>query len=183
LSDRIHSKATKKEASEKQQRLSPGEEDALKAYILQLQGWGWPARVEHVHAMATELLRKKGVSKPLGINWVQKYIKRYPELKSKYVPPLDKERASAEDSYIIGEWLEPYARTIKEYNIQLEDNYNMDEKGFMMGVIQKLRVIVLKHKSVRNRPRLASVMLIGVLLTRRLKLGKEEGGRGTAIDM
>jgi len=34
---------------------------------------------------------------------------------------------------------------IEQYKIDLVDIYNIDEKGYMMGVIAKCRVVVSKH--------------------------------------
>ena len=79
--------------------------------------------------MAAGLLCKKGVNQPLGVNYVQKYIKRHPEWRSKYVPSLDKERASAEDPKIIGDWFQLYAKTLKDYNIQPETPIIWMRKG------------------------------------------------------
>ena len=78
-----------------QQRLSPEEETTLVNYILRLQAWGWPGQVEYIRAIAQELCEAKGDKKPLGVNWTQKFLRRHPNIKTKYVPPLDKERAAA----------------------------------------------------------------------------------------
>ncbi|KAL2039744.1 hypothetical protein N7G274_007603 [Stereocaulon virgatum] len=51
-----------------QQRLSPGEEAALREWILQLAEWGWPARVSKAKKMAEEKLHERKDSKPLGPN-------------------------------------------------------------------------------------------------------------------
>ena len=40
--------------------------------------------------MAQELLTAKGDNKPIGINWTQKFLIRHPEIKTAYVPPLNK---------------------------------------------------------------------------------------------
>ena len=68
LDRRIYGQATKKQDSEKRQRLTPEEEQAIATWILRLQAWGWPPRVEQTRSMAIELLLKKGDTKPLGVN-------------------------------------------------------------------------------------------------------------------
>ncbi len=46
LVDRINGATSRSIAHEDDQRLTPGEEAALLAWVLRLQAWGWPARVE-----------------------------------------------------------------------------------------------------------------------------------------
>ena len=128
------------------QRLTPEEETAILNWILRLQAWGWPPLVAQTRYMANELLLKKGDRKPIGINWPQKFMKRHPSIKSAYIPPLDKERAIAQDPTILQDWFQLYLRVRSEYEVQDCDIYNMDEKGFMMGVIAKLRVMISKHE-------------------------------------
>ena len=47
--------------------------------------------------MAEDLLRVKGDIQPLSKNWVQKFLSRHKEIKTKYILPLNKERALAQD--------------------------------------------------------------------------------------
>ena len=132
---------------EEQQRLFPEEEAILVKWIIRLQAWGWPARVEQARFMAEDLLRAKGDMQPLGKNWVQKFLSRHKEIKTKYIPPLDKERALAQDPQILKDWFELYGRIKAQYNVRDGDIYNMDEKGFLQGVIAKLRVLLSKYEA------------------------------------
>ena len=106
--DRINGKQAHATAHENLQRPAIGEEQALLGWILRLQAWGWPARVEQTRLMAQELLTAKGDNKPIGVNWTQKFLSRHPEIKTAYVPPLDKERAIAQEPAILTEWFELY---------------------------------------------------------------------------
>ena len=47
---------------------------------------------------------------------------------------------------IIKGWFDLFMRLKTEFNVQDEDIYNMDKKGFMMGVIAKMRVMVSKYE-------------------------------------
>ena len=128
-----------------QQRLSPGEEAALREWILQLAEWGWPARVSKVKKMAEEILHERKDFKLLGPNWVAKFLSRYDDLKTRFSQPLDKERAAATSPETVQRWFDLVARTIKDYNIRQEDVYNMDEKGYAMGIGGKAKVVVSRH--------------------------------------
>jgi hypothetical protein len=45
----------------------------------------------------------------------------------------------------LSHWFELYQTTVQQYNIKLENRYNMDEKGVMMGYIGKVKVIISKY--------------------------------------
>ncbi len=81
--------------------------------------------------MAMELLEAKGIKRPIGLYWPQKFMKRYPEVKTAYIPPLDKERAMAQDPVILSYWFELYLHLKTTYEVEDRDIYNLDEKGFM----------------------------------------------------
>ncbi len=73
-------------------------------------------------------------------------MSRHPQLKTKCVPPLDKEGALAQDPAFLQGWSDLFEAMKAKYNIQEGDIYNMDEKGFMMGVIAKLKVMISKYE-------------------------------------
>ena len=141
---------SKNEHDEKRQRLLPEAEDALIDWILQMQAWGWPPRCLQLRLMAIELLCLKGDTAPLGVNWNQKFLRRHPNLATRFTQSLDKERAMMHDTEKIEAWFELFARVMIEYDIQLEDLYNMDEKGFAMGILGSLQVICSKHERAQK---------------------------------
>jgi hypothetical protein len=95
LQGRIKGAKPKAQDAEDRQRLTLLEEEALKDWCLQLEAWGFPARVEALRRMAKDMLLAKGDINPLGKNWQSYFFERHLELKSKFIPPLDKERAGA----------------------------------------------------------------------------------------
>jgi hypothetical protein len=127
------------------QRLSVPEEKAIRDWLLELSGWGWPIRIERLCAMATNLLVEKGDMADLGVHWTDQFLSRHPELKSKFVAGLDKERAKAQDPDIFRDWFKLYKTTVEKYRIKQQNRHNMDEKGVMLGFISKVRVIVSKY--------------------------------------
>ena len=62
--------------------------------------------------------------------WVNCFIKRHPELKSKYTWPYDYQRAKCEDPELIKSWFKCVQKTIQKYNISEQDIYNIDETSF-----------------------------------------------------
>lgn len=147
LQDKIKARRSAKEYHEQYQRLNVLEEKALIDWILRLQAWGWPARVDQVREMARFLLDKKNDKKPLGINWVQKFLDRHPQLKTAFIPPLDKERASAQNRQIFEEWFALFLSVKTEYSVSESNIWNMDEKGFLQGVIGKEKVVISKYQA------------------------------------
>ena len=79
-------------------------------------------------------------------NWYVGFLDRHPQLRARYIPPLDKERVLAEDPSIITAYFNLFVSTMAEYKIHLDDVYNMDKKGYMMGVIRKFRAIVARSQ-------------------------------------
>ena len=61
---------------------------------------GIPPSKTHVQDMADRLLREHG-RKPTGKNWVDNFIKRTPELQTRWSRLYDRQRAACEDPAII----------------------------------------------------------------------------------
>ena len=92
--------------------------------------------------MATYLL----VCKPLGVNWYEKFLARHPDYHLKYSKALDQARKDISTPESYRKWFDLYTNTIKEYGILPGDQYNMDEKGIAMGLIDSVKAIVSKEE-------------------------------------
>ena len=77
----------------------------------------------------------------IGGHWVNQFIKRHPELKSKCTRKYDYQRAKCEDPKLIKAWFARVQETIEKNGILMEDIYNMDETGFQMGVASTAKVV------------------------------------------
>jgi len=77
------------------QKLSVAEEEALRDWCLELKSWGWLLCIKQLRAIAIELLMDKGDTRDLSVHWTDQFFHRYPDLKTKFVAGLDKERAEA----------------------------------------------------------------------------------------
>ena|SRR5450432_2549436 len=96
--------------------------------------------------MAEELLRAKNDRKELGVHWQDHFLSRFPDLKTKYISGLDKNRFSAQDPIIISAWFDLFSHIKNEFNVHPSDIYNIDEKGFMVGMLQRTKVIISKYE-------------------------------------
>ena len=92
------------------------------------------------------MLRKRGYTRDLGYYWVDKFLHRHPDLKTKFLSPMDKNRNNtASDPATIAHWFELYITMKQKYNVEDQDTYNMDEKGFMLRVLKKVKYVISKH--------------------------------------
>ena len=66
------------------QKLSDTEESTLLAWILDMDKCGLPLHLPIVRHLAQLLVSARLPSTTIGENWVNCYVKRHPELKSKY---------------------------------------------------------------------------------------------------
>ena len=136
-------------------KLTETEEDTLLRWILTMDARGAPLRPTTVRNMADLLLANRDASKPpptVGINWVNKFIRRHDTLKTRFSRKYDYRRALCEDPSKIQEWFELVKRTKQEWGIADEDIYNFDETGFAMGIVATAKVITQADK--RSRPSL-----------------------------
>ncbi|RKK77815.1 hypothetical protein BFJ71_g16645 [Fusarium oxysporum] len=111
----------------KSRKLSDLEEQIIVQFILDLDSRGFPPRLHGVEDMANRLLADRDAP-PVGKRWASNFVKRHKELEPRF-----------------------FQNTIAKYGIRLDDIYNFDETGFMMGVIASGMVVTGTEK--RGRPK------------------------------
>jgi hypothetical protein len=116
------------------------EEEVIVQRILEENLRGVPPSKLHVRDMADRLLRDRG-GEPVGKNWVDRFIKRTPELRTRWTRPYDHQRALCEDPAIIEPWFTLVQNMKAKYGIVDDDMYNFDESGFLMGKISSQLVV------------------------------------------
>lgn len=143
LKDRIKGVAPREEKIANCRKLTDTEEDTLSAWILDMEKRGLPLQISAVRHLVQVLLsaRIPSSSKPIGEKWVARYIKRRPELKSKFSQMHDYQRAKCEDPKLIKDWFQRVNDAVEKYGILSEDIYNMDETGFQIGIISTAKVV------------------------------------------
>ncbi|KAK0367451.1 fot5 transposase, partial [Colletotrichum limetticola] len=90
--------------------------------------------------MANRLLADRDAP-PVGKRWASNFIKRQPQLRTRFFRKYDYKRAQCEDPDAINAWFRLVANTIAKYGIVESDIYNFDETGFMMGQIASGMVV------------------------------------------
>jgi len=79
---------------------------------------------------------------PQKNNWCSRFVKRHKDsVDSRYLSTLDLARHKADSRASYGQYFEIIGNKIEEYGITMQNIYNMDEKGFVIGQIQKSKRI------------------------------------------
>jgi hypothetical protein len=128
------------EKATSQRLLSLQQERTLLDYINYLTSIGLPPTPAMLRNFATDIL-----GQPPGHTWCSRFCKRWSsELLSRYLTPLDTSRKKADSIEEYRYWFDLVDAKIKQYDVQEHNMYNMDEKGFSIGVMNKSRRIFTK---------------------------------------
>jgi Tc5 transposase DNA-binding domain len=141
----------KKVGSQSRQLLTPVEERTIVKFVKQYYKWGPPLNLKQVRQFAAEILQRR--SEPqnsvpyIEENWHRKFLARNPEIKCVVARGLDRTRAELILKIAtFTERFELFSPLQQQYNIAPVDVYNMDEKGFCMGAIQRSHVLIPVHE-------------------------------------
>lgn len=86
-----------------------------------------------------------------GKHWPGRFLKQHSkDLICYYTTGMDAARVRADSVYKYTLYFELLARKIHQYDIQAEDIYNMDEKGFLIGILTKGKRIFSKQRYKRG---------------------------------
>ncbi|KAL9567396.1 hypothetical protein ACKAV7_008471 [Fusarium commune] len=124
LRNRKNGRQSRRDTMANSRKLSKLEEETILQYALDLDSRGLPCRISVIEDMANRLLAARDAP-PVGKRWAINFIQRQPELKSQ--------------------------NTIAKYGIRLDDIWNFDETGFMMGMISAGKVVTSAER--RGRPK------------------------------
>jgi len=139
-------------AHEEQQRLTPSEEKAIVKWCFTQDDIGFPPRLDMVKDMAIHLEFKRTgeVPPPLGKNWISRFLRRHPDLALKLSSQLERQRAYANNPEILRDYFSKLGRIIREHGLRGFQIFNMDEKGFLMGLASRAKVLCRRG---RRNPR------------------------------
>ena len=120
---------------------------ALIKYINDLTERGLPPTVQMVRNLAARIAGKQPGNHQTAC-WLAAHKN---ELKLGYLPPINIAWKKADSALYYSLYFKLLSRKIAEYNIQLENIYNMDKKGFLIGFLIKLRRIFSKKAFNKGR--------------------------------
>jgi hypothetical protein len=85
--------------------------------------------------------------KEIGKEWVSRFLKRHTvDLVSKWSMGLDHNRSRADSAFKYTLYFELLMRKIKQYLVEPRHMYDMDEKGFLIGVLSKMKRIFSRRR-------------------------------------
>jgi hypothetical protein len=153
LRDRLHGVKSRSETRANSHKLTEFEEELLLKRLLDADMRGFPIRPEFLRGMAQVLLcnRLQNSTAALGTNWPYKFVKRHPELRTRYTRRITYQRAKQEDPKVIKPWFETVRATIQEHGIHEDNIWNFDETGFAIGVCSTSKMITAVERSERPR--------------------------------
>jgi hypothetical protein len=82
------------------------------------------------------------IGQDVGTTWPRRFLDRHPELKSKMTTSLEACRAKALNETNVNGYFDILKLVIEEYNVKVENIWNMDEKGVQLGIGQKFSALV-----------------------------------------
>ena len=128
---------TQKEKWEKQRLLNATQEKELVRYVEKLCSRGLPPSKSMIHNFAAEIAKQEP-----GKCWVDRFLERHKiDLISRWTTGIDSLRHRADSTAKYHGYFELLRRKIEQYNIEPQHTYNMDEKGFLIGILGKMKRI------------------------------------------
>ncbi|OXV09804.1 hypothetical protein Egran_02433, partial [Elaphomyces granulatus] len=85
---------------------------------------------------------------PLGKNWVSRFIKRHPGIKTVLSAKIDKQRWDCVSKASCEKWFGNFEKAVREYHILDSNIYNMDEKGCVLGLSERAKVLIPSDSDV-----------------------------------
>jgi DDE superfamily endonuclease/Tc5 transposase DNA-binding domain len=144
LKHRAAGRKSKHEEAQKRLAMDVNEEQVLIDWILQLHRLGIPARPSRLREMADHIRGARTTQDlpPLGPNWATRFISRHPEIKSVISVKLDKDRWDNVTKESMQAWFDLLQEVKTEFRILDSNVYNMDEKGCILGVSERARILI-----------------------------------------
>jgi hypothetical protein len=110
-------------------KLTKLEESVIVEHILDLDSRGFSPKLNAVADIANKLLAERAIGK-VGIRWPSNFIKRTPQLKTRFNRKYYYQRAKCKDAEVYRPWFKLVRNMVAKYGIQDEDIFNFDETGF-----------------------------------------------------
>jgi len=139
--DRYRGRPTRTQARERQQLLSSKQEELLVQWILDREQVGQAPNHAQVRAMASLISVEGGGPSHVGKKFVQRFLSRWPEVKTKLGVRIDNERCEQVNSTALTYWYERLSTILADKQISKDNIWNMDETGTCLGVCSNQTVL------------------------------------------
>jgi transposase-like protein len=126
---------SREEQAVAQQKLTLQQEAELVKYIEELTARRVPPTREMIRNFASAVAQE-----PVSESWVTRFINRHAiHLISQYSTGMDADRHNADSFVKYKLYFDSLQAKIAEYDVEVENTYNMDEKGFMIGTTTRTK--------------------------------------------
>ena len=106
---------------------------------------GFPPHLDLFKTMTTRSVSDDG-GPPLGITWLRKFLNHHPEHSTKFASGLNRQRALSSKPEPIKDYFQKLQTLLQKYKFLPYNIYNMDEKGFLLGLSNRAKVIVRRGR-------------------------------------
>jgi hypothetical protein len=132
-----------------QLKLHPHHETALVQYIEDLTKRGLAPTRTMIRTFASEI-----APTPVSESWVTRFLERNSDqLTSQWTSGIDAQRHKADSKLKYQLYFDLLHDKMKEHDVQPQHTYNMDEKGFMMGITGRSKRVFSKRQWERKEVR------------------------------
>jgi hypothetical protein len=129
------------------QNLHPQQEQELLRYIERLTGRGLPPTRPMIRSFASQIAKKE-----VGVHWVDRFIQRHQsELILRWATGIDRSRHQADSESKYSFYFELLHTKLTQYDIQPCNIYNMDEKGFLLGILTRIKRLFSRRLYERRK--------------------------------
>jgi hypothetical protein len=149
LTDRLSTRTSRSKSHELQQILSTTEEKTLLKYISRLSKSGYPITLLLTRDLAKEIrfsrfrLSSTPTSyPPISKRWIDRFRKRYPELKTVYSRALDASRFEGVNYPVVNAYFDALTDLFLENPYPSDAIFNVDETGFDFGTTLPSKVLI-----------------------------------------
>jgi hypothetical protein len=133
------------------QKLNEHQEATLVQYIEGLSSKGLPPTRAMIRNFASQI-----AAQPVSESWVNRFIRRKgDDLVSKWSSGIDSQRHNADSRAKYKLYFDLLHSKMLQYQIQPHNTYNMDEKGFMIGVTTRSKRVFSRRQWERKEVRAA----------------------------
>lgn len=137
LRDRLAGATNRVAAHSHQQNLTIDNEKVVLRWIERLKRSGFPSHIAHVK----EAAKRPSSTTTMGKNWITRFLNQHPELSVRLTTTIELKQVQQSHLEIIKDHFRKLRTTITIFNIGEGFIYNMDEKGFWMGLSDRCKVI------------------------------------------
>ena len=155
FSDRLTRATTRSRSHESQKILSTAEEETLLKSITRLSKSGCPITLSLTRDLAEEIrLSRFRLSStptsypPISKRWIDRFRKRYPELKTVYSRALDASRFEGVNYPVVNAYFDALTDLFLKNSYPSDAIFNIDETGFALGTTLPSKVLIKRGDTI-----------------------------------